>query len=131
MMRQLALLVCTTIFLTVSVAQAGDSKSGSWQTKTYKTTGGWSLVESDGKAYIELSDSFSTKSVPDLKLFLSKQASSNVNKKNASSGVFVAKVKSNKGKQRYAVPSGVDLSEYKTVVLHCDKYSVLIAVSGL
>ncbi len=125
MIKQSVFAVCAVLLF------ASSAHAGTWKTKTYKTSGGWSLVEQDGDVYVELSADFATKSVPDLKLFLSKNKSSDVSAKNASQGVFVAKVKSNKGKQRYKLPKGTSASDFKSIVLHCHKYSVLIAVGDL
>ena len=37
----------------------------------------------------------------------------------------IAKLKSNKGSQRYKLPAGTDPSDYKTVIIHCEQYSKL------
>jgi hypothetical protein len=34
-------------------------------------------------------------------------------------------LKSNKGAQSYTIPADIDLSEYQSVVIHCQAYTVL------
>ena len=36
-----------------------------------------------------------------------------------------------KGSQRYAIPAGVDLSKYPSVVIWCEQFSVLISPADL
>ena len=81
--------------------------------------------ESGGKKVLSLKG-FKTANAPDLKIFLSPKTASAVSSKNATQGsVLVAKLKSNKGDQKYTLPANVDLSKYKSVVIHCEKYSKL------
>ena len=69
---------------------------------------------------------FKTKKAPDLKLFLSSRELSSVDGTNATSrAVLIAKLSSVRGAQRYAIPSGVDLDEHSTLLLHCEKYEKL------
>ncbi|MEM8954957.1 MAG: DM13 domain-containing protein [Verrucomicrobiota bacterium] len=111
---------------------AGVEESGTWTSKAYEASGSWSIVEEGGKQYVVLSSDFSTKSAPDLKLFLSPTGLGEVNGKNATSGsVLVAKLKSNKGSQKYEIPAGVDLSRYKTILIHCEKFSKLWSGAAL
>jgi hypothetical protein len=36
-----------------------------------------------------------------------------------------------KGSQRYAIPAGVDLSKYQSVIIWCEQFSVLISPADL
>ncbi|MEM6702261.1 MAG: DM13 domain-containing protein [Acidobacteriota bacterium] len=126
---KLALLAALLLLLaTVGTASAADQN---WTKKSFDVKGSWSIVEEGGKSWIVLDDSFATKKAPDLKLFLSKKSGAELNGKNAADGVLVAKLDSHKGGQRYAIPATVDLSQYSTLALHCEKYSKLWAVSQL
>ena len=80
----------------------------------------------------KLSDDFKTKSAPDLNIFLSRAELPTLNGKNATrDAVLVAPLKSAKGSQSYAIPEGVDLSEFRSIVIHCVEYSKLWGGSAL
>ncbi|MEP1231227.1 MAG: DM13 domain-containing protein [Litorimonas sp.] len=94
--------------------------------KKYRIKGTWSLTERDGKHFITFSDDFKTKNGPDLKIFLSPKSTADVNGKNAIDGaVNIGVLKSNKGSQEYEIPADVNLSQFSTVLVHCEAYSIL------
>jgi hypothetical protein len=45
--------------------------------------------------------------------------------------VDLGRLRSFKGSQRYAVPAGVDLAQYPSVVIWCEQFSVLISPADL
>jgi hypothetical protein len=45
--------------------------------------------------------------------------------------VDLGRLRSFKGSQKYAVPGGLDLSKYQTVVIWCERFSVLISPADL
>lgn len=112
---------------------AGDLEmSGSWTRQEQKIAGSWSIVEENGRLRLRLSDDFKTKSGPDLKIFLSRGDLDSITGKNATQdAVLVAPLGSSKGGQSYAIPGGVDLSQFKSLIIHCDKYSKLWGGSSL
>ena len=94
--------------------------------KKYNIKGTWSITERDGKQYVSFSDDFKTKNGPDLKIFLSPLSPEAVNGKNAIDGALnLGELTKNKGAQDYEIPEGTDLSQYSTVLVHCEKYEVL------
>ncbi len=94
--------------------------------------GDWQIVTVEGKSYIELNDNFRAKDGPDVKIFLSPLAASEVNGKNATDGsVFVTLIDSFEGKNRIEIPAGTNINEYKTLVFHCEGYSKLWGTSPL
>lgn len=106
-------------------ASLAFGQSGTWVKKANTVNGTWSIAEKDGKQVLSLKG-FKTATAPDLKIFLSPKTTSQVSSKNATQGsVFVAKLKSTKGDQSYSLPAGIDLSKYKSVIIHCQKYSKL------
>lgn len=116
----------TSIVTAVPAAAQSVVDSGSFVKKKYKIKGDWQVVEENGQTIIRFSDDFKTKNGPDLKVFLSPQTIGAVNGKTAVDGaVLVGVLKSNKGGQDYVVPEGVDLASFKTVLVHCEAYSVL------
>lgn len=103
-----------------------DQSPRSFVNKDYTIKGNWSLKVEGDKTFVVLHDNFKTKNGPDLKVFLSKQTIATVNGKNALNNAILLKtLKSNKGGQRYLIPAALDISEYKSVLIHCEKYSVL------
>lgn len=106
--------------------------SGSWEKVSFKSSGTWSIVESGGSYFVELSSDFKTRKAPDLKIFLSPQPAGSLNGKNATDGaVLVSELSSNRGGQRYEIPAGVNPSEFSSIAIHCEQYSKLWSVSEL
>lgn len=94
--------------------------------KKYNIKGQWKIVEENGQTLIRFSKDFKTKSGPDLKVFLSPQAISEVTGKTATNeAILLGKLKSNKGTQDYIIPAGVNLVGLSSVLIHCEAYSVL------
>lgn len=117
--------------VTLNASQA-YAEGGAWAKQEFKIKGEWHIVEEDGQKYLQLSDDFKTRNAPDLKLFLSPKPASSVNGGNATEGsVLVSQLSSNKGAQRYLIPANVNLSDFQSVVLHCEQYSKLWGASDL
>lgn len=115
-------------------AAPGDTTvhSGTWSKKAYSASGAWKIVKNGDDHYIVLDSRFKTKSAPDLKLFLSKNSASSLTGKNATKGaVRIAKLKSNKGEQRYKLPRSVNPASYKTLLIHCERYSKLWTTAAI
>ena len=105
---------------------------GTWTAKGYEIEGTWKIVEEGGRAYVALDADFSTKQAPDLKIFLSPLALSEIRNSNATKGALrVGALTSPKGAQKLEIPAGTDLGRYKTLVLHCEKYTKLWGGSAL
>ncbi len=136
----LGLLVSLTFFGGVVEAQSSRPKaaapvkivgdvlySGSlWQEKKHEITGLYQVVSNDGALTLHLGSDFKTKKGPDLKLALTTRAIADVTKKNALDGSLVlGLLKSEKGAQHFSIPKGTDLSKYRSLVIHCEKYTVL------
>lgn len=120
-----------TLALATSVVPAAELAAGSWSKKSFKIAGSWRIVEEQGQRFLELDADFKTKKAPDLKLFLSRQALAEANGKNATrDALLIAPLASHQGSQRYALPD-VDLADYPTLLLHCEKYSKLWGGSPL
>ena len=97
-----------------------------WQKAKYDIRGLFQIVESNGKQTLVLSKDFRTRSGPDLKVVLSPKEFDDVTGKNAlDGGLNLGLLSSNKGAQNIAIPRGADLSKYRTLLIHCEEYSVL------
>jgi len=106
--------------------QATFATSGDFVKKSKKLKGSWSVVERDGATFIVFSDDFRAAKGPDLKIFLSPMSVADATGKTAVDGALnIGELQNTKGAQEYEVPAGVDLSQYGSVLVHCEAYSVL------
>lgn len=124
------LLMAGAIFtLSFSNASAGE---GTWDKQDFKVKGSWSIEKRSDGEYLVLSDDFKTRKAPDLKFFLSKKSYGDINGRNATDeAVLISQISSAKGGQSYKIPAGVNVSDYQSLVLHCEQYSKLWASTSL
>lgn len=100
--------------------------TGGWTKKSQKADGTWTIAVEDGVGKITLSDDFSTRNAPDLKIFLSPLSASDVTASTAVSGsAFIGPLQSNKGAQSYTIPADIDVSAYRSILIHCEQYTKL------
>ena len=122
------LLAVLTMFsiLSIPTASAATAVEREWVEKKYNIKGQWDIVQQGDQTVIRFSDDFKTKNGPDLKIFLSKQTIAEVNGRNATQdSVLLGTLKSPRGGQEYILPAGIDVNDFQTVLIHCEKYSVL------
>ena len=94
--------------------------------KRYLIKGEWSIETVDGKPQITFSEDFKTKGGPDLKVYLSKKLISELDSTTvATQSERIAVLKSNQGAQTYSLPDDISLADYRSVVIHCEAFSVL------
>lgn len=104
--------------------------NGSWVKKSQSIQGQWQIVQREGTAFLVLSDDFKTRKAPDLKFVLSKLSVDEVNNKNAMQGAkLISLLESVKGSQSYRLPD--DYTSYKSLLLHCEKYTKLWGAASL
>jgi len=110
----------------VAVAMVDTAKSGSFEKTSFKIKGNWTIVKENGQTIFRLSEDFKTKNGPDLKLFLSRKSVGNVTGQTATQdAVKLSVLKSNKGSQDYIIPTDIDLSQFSSILIHCEAYSKL------
>jgi len=125
-LKRITTLLVFVSLLTIGSFASADDASGDFIDKKYAITGDWSMTKRDGAWVISLSDSFNTKSGPDLKIFLSPQSISDVTGSTATQGsILVDVLKSNTGAQEYVLPANIDPAKFKSLLIHCEQYSVL------
>lgn len=84
------------------------------------TTGTAKIVKEGGKNYLEIDSAFSTNDqAPDLHVLLDPDATPSKSYSNMNSYVNLGKLHKVKGAQRYPIPSAIDLSKFKSVVIWC------------
>ncbi len=119
-------IVALTVFTTYPGHAADVITSGVLVEKQKSISGNWSIEKVGESRFIVLAENFKAKNGPDLKIFLSSATLSDVTGKTATKGsALISELKSVKGIQRYSIPQDVDLSQYKSLLIHCEKYAVL------
>jgi len=84
------------------------------------TTGRATIVNEGGLRYLELSDDFSTSNQgPDLHVLLDGQSKPPHSYENLEGVINLGKLKSYTGKQRYLIPSMIDVTKIQSVVIWC------------
>lgn len=107
-------------------AVSASSESGNFVKKRYSINGEWSIVEVEGETQIRFSEDFKTKGGPDLKVYLSKTPIDGLDSETASNDAqSIGVLKSKSGGQFYTVPADIKLSDFKSVIIHCEAFSVL------
>lgn len=102
--------------------------SGEWEADSFFISfeGSWEIEKIEGKTYVVMGDDFKTKKAPDLKIYLSTLNFKDVdadNADNSNTSVFVAQLDSYKGAKKYLIPSNINISDYKTILVHCVEYT--------
>jgi len=130
MLRRTAILACFVALPILAVAPtlsyAQDSEKKDFVKKRYTIKGSAHIEEVDGEVTLVFSNDFKTKNGPDLKIYLSKRPLSRLSAQNVDkSTVRLSVLKSHRGAQTYKIPKTIDLDDYKSVIIHCEAFSVL------
>jgi len=127
------LFVITSLLIVPVVAVAGNNTSEITHSvekpfvkKRYTIQGSAKVETVNGETQLLFSNDFKTKNGPDLKVYLSKVplaslSSSAVN----TNSIRLSVLKSHKGGQSYAIPANINISDYKSVIIHCEAFTVL------
>ncbi|MEL6365864.1 MAG: DM13 domain-containing protein [Pseudomonadota bacterium] len=128
----LAVAAFAAVAIFATSALAGDVvATGAWEKKSFNASGTWTVEQDGDTLTVTLSDDFRTRRAPDLKLFFSPLSVGALDGDNATDGsVLIAELDSNRGGQTYTI-SGVDLSDYQTIIIHCEAYSKLWSAAAL
>ncbi len=119
-------LAAAALVPSASFAEVPVGEAQSFVEKQYEIRGDWSVIEEDGRTIIRFSDDFHTKQGPDLKVFLSPTTIDAVDGDSATDGsVLLGELASPKGGQDYVLPEGLSLSDFESVLVHCEEFSVL------
>ncbi|MEZ5956235.1 MAG: DM13 domain-containing protein [Hyphomonadaceae bacterium] len=120
-----------SLFLLASPAAAERLAAGGFSNQAQRITGSWSIERETDGVYLVLSSDFRTRSAPDLKFFLHTLPASQITAQNATRGVFVGELANARGAQRIRLPSNIDPARFRSVVLHCEQYTVLWGAGDL
>lgn len=98
-----------------------------WEGRTYDVQGGWSIENRDGALWLVLADDFETIQGPDLKFYLAQPAMADIGDRDSvdQTGELITILEVSRGAQEFPLPAGVDITAYKSIVLHCQAFSVV------
>lgn len=110
--------------------------SSLWRKAKYDVDGSFRIVETRRGDAVEralvLSEDFETEDGPDLKVVLSPRGYTDVRSKNAlEDGLVLGLLEDSSGASRFPIPAGTDLADYRSVLIHCEQYTVLWAAAPL
>lgn len=124
MIRRIFIILGAFALSTASFAT--DSGEKPFVKKRYTILGSATVEQVDGQKTIVFSEDFKTKNGPDLKVYLSKRPLASLSVQDVDKdAVRLSVLKSHRGSQSYPIPSNIDLSEYESVVIQCEAYTVL------
>ena len=104
-------------------AQEAPARGG-FDVTAERIDGTWSLETRADGTYLLFNEDFSTASGPDLKVFLSPQDVTDVRDRTATrNAVKLGALKRTRGAQEYRLPDGIDLSAFRSLLIHCERYS--------
>lgn len=123
---------------TVSVAHAAQAtvlasgQFGGWIDGIHRAEGSASVYRlSDGSRVLRL-ENFTSTNGPNLYVYLSGDPAPRNSAQLHENGDFeVGRLKGNIGNQNYALPSSVDLSKFKSVVIYCKQFHVVFGSATL
>ncbi|OKH37364.1 hypothetical protein NIES2119_14050 [[Phormidium ambiguum] IAM M-71] len=105
-------------------------KSGAFVSGEHPTTGTASVVNKDGKSFLELDRSFKTSNMgPDLVVILHRSNNILASTKppayplRQGEYVILAPLKKFSGTQSYAIPNNINLTDYKSAAIWCRKFN--------
>ncbi|MEM8612924.1 MAG: DM13 domain-containing protein, partial [Cyanobacteria bacterium P01_H01_bin.105] len=105
------------------------ASKGSFVTVSSDTSGGATVINENGKYYLELDGSFSTEEGPDLFVLLHKEAIPQ--SYSAEQYVNLGDLQSIEGSQRYEIPEGISIEEFKSAVIWCRQFDVTFGYAAI
>jgi Electron transfer DM13 len=117
--------------MTVASKIAADSvlASGDFEKSEHPTSGAAQIVVQNGKKYLKFDSSFQSDSGPDLFVILHRQDSPKSYAK--ANYVSLGRLKKVSGQQMYAIPNGVNITKFKSVVIWCKKFNATFGFAPL
>jgi hypothetical protein len=104
---------------------------GTFVTHDHDTSGTARTVRlADGSRLLRIED-LETSDGPDVRVYLSTRSADEVESGLGEGAVQLGMLKGNLGNQNYTVPAGTDLSEFRSAVLWCKRFSVSFGAADL
>ena len=117
---------------TIAAKPGSVLASGSFVTteQDHPTKGIAKIVNINGKRYLEFNQGFTTASGPKVKVVLHRRGTVPV-KLRARDYITLSALKSFNGAQRYAIPDNLNLDNYKSVAIWCQRFNVSFGYARL
>lgn len=110
---------------------AQTAQAGTFVTAEKQTEGGYRIITAGGKRFVELDSSFKTSTDgPDLFVVLHRDSATPASFKEGSY-LALGKLQKYTGTQRYMIPDGVNLKEYKSVAIWCKMFNATFGYAPL
>lgn len=103
--------------------------SGDFQKSEHPTSGNAQIVMQNGKKYLKLDSSFQSESGPDVFILLHRQGSPKSYGK--ADYIKLGRLKKFSGQQMYTIPNGVNIGNFKSVVIWCRKFNATFGFAPL
>jgi Electron transfer DM13 len=105
--------------------------SGAFRSHEHATSGVARVIDTaEGRRYVRFED-FETSNGPALKVYLSAAPAAGPGDRFDDRFVDLGDLKGNIGSQNYAIPDGVRLDRYRSVVVWCERFSVAFAAAAI
>jgi hypothetical protein len=109
------------------VPQSYEQTGSIWHPKAHSAQGSWKIKSAESSLIFRLGADFSTDWGPDVKLYLVTQSVEEIGIRDqlGDSGTLIATLKAFEGAQDYLLPEVHRFSEFRAIMLHCERYSAV------
>ncbi|MDF5715495.1 MAG: DM13 domain-containing protein [Rhizonema sp. NSF051] len=115
----------------VPASTSASTPTGTFQAGEHPTQGTVSIVTENGKRYLVLSQDFQSAKGPDLHVIMYKTDAPPKGGLKKADYYILAPLKKISGTQRYAIPDKVNVANYKSVAIWCQKFNATFGYAPL
>lgn len=116
---------------TATTVASPDVKPGNFQNGEHPTQGKVSVVQAAETNYLEFDQNFKTDQGPDLYVILYRSEKPPISGIKEKDYVSIARLQKITGNQRYALPKNINLQEFKSVAIWCQKFNATFGYAVL
>lgn len=116
---------------TTTAPPTDEIRVGTLRSLSHTTSGTVRVGPTPDGNLVVFIENLATDNGPDVKVYLSPHAGDAEEAALGTDELNLGPMKGNIGNQTYEVPAGTDLSQYQSVVLWCERFSVGFGVAGL
>ncbi|MGF1516056.1 MAG: DM13 domain-containing protein, partial [Elainellaceae cyanobacterium] len=110
-------------------ADVATAQTGAFQGVDHPTLGTATVIEADGKRYLEFDEAFESSDGPDLFVLLHKEAVPQ--SYNSDQFINLGVLQATEGSQRYEIPEGVSVEDFASAVIWCRQFDVTFGFATL
>ncbi len=104
---------------------------GRFQAAEHPTTGNVTVINENGQRYLVFDESFKTDSGPDLFVILHRNSTVPVSGVREKDYIQLARLQKINGTQRYAIPTNVQLADFRSVAVWCKQFNATFGFAPL